>query len=99
MAAAPSTIAPAQHHPHYVGSGDARIKRDRRVPNLWASTAAAARVAESVSRGVPTQCCRRSVSPADPKEDMLVVYMMQSPSQRQHYRGLLRDVIYASLVK
>ena len=35
----------------------------------------------------------------DPKEDMLVVYMMQSPSKRTHYRAMLRDMIYASLVK
>ena len=35
----------------------------------------------------------------DPKEDMLVVYMMQSPSKRAHYRAVLRDMIYASLVK
>ena len=35
----------------------------------------------------------------DPKEDMLVVYMMQSPSKRTHYRAVLRDMIYASLVK
>jgi CubicO group peptidase (beta-lactamase class C family) len=35
----------------------------------------------------------------DPKEDMLVVFMMQSPSQRTHYRGLLRDMIYAAIEK
>lgn len=35
----------------------------------------------------------------DPKEDMLVVYMMQSPSKRTHYRALLRDMIYAAMVK
>jgi CubicO group peptidase (beta-lactamase class C family) len=35
----------------------------------------------------------------DPKEDMFVVFMMQSPSKRTHYRAVLRDMIYASLVK
>jgi CubicO group peptidase (beta-lactamase class C family) len=35
----------------------------------------------------------------DPKEDMLVVYMMQSPSKRTHYRALLRDMIYAAILK
>ena len=35
----------------------------------------------------------------DPKEDMLVVYMMQSPSKRTHYRALLRDMIYAAMLK
>ena len=35
----------------------------------------------------------------DPKAEMLVVFMMQSPKQRVHYRGLLRDMIYASIVK
>jgi CubicO group peptidase (beta-lactamase class C family) len=35
----------------------------------------------------------------DPKEDMLVVFMMQAPSKRTHHRAVLRDMIYASLVK
>jgi CubicO group peptidase (beta-lactamase class C family) len=35
----------------------------------------------------------------DPKEDMLVVFMMQSPKQRLHYYALIRDMIYAALVK
>ncbi len=35
----------------------------------------------------------------DPKEDMFVVYMMQSPSKRVHYRALLRDMIYAAMLK
>jgi hypothetical protein len=30
---------------------------------------------------------------------MLVVFMMQSPTQRLHYRRLLRDMIYAAIVK
>jgi CubicO group peptidase (beta-lactamase class C family) len=34
----------------------------------------------------------------DPKEQMFVVFMMQSPSQRMRYRPLLRDMIYASIV-
>jgi CubicO group peptidase (beta-lactamase class C family) len=35
----------------------------------------------------------------DPKEDMFVVFMMQSPSQRTRYRALLRDMIYAAILK
>ena len=35
----------------------------------------------------------------DPKEDMFVVLMMQSPKQRLYYRGLLRDMVYAALEK
>jgi CubicO group peptidase (beta-lactamase class C family) len=34
----------------------------------------------------------------DPKEDMFVVFMMQSQQQRLRYRSLLRDMIYAALV-
>jgi CubicO group peptidase (beta-lactamase class C family) len=34
----------------------------------------------------------------DPKEQMFVVFMMQSPSQRMRYRPLLRDMIYAAIV-
>ena len=36
---------------------------------------------------------------ADPKLDMLVVFMLQSPKQRVYYRSLLRDMIYAAVVK
>jgi CubicO group peptidase (beta-lactamase class C family) len=35
----------------------------------------------------------------DPKEDMFVVFMMQSPKQRAYYRGLLKAMIYAAVVK
>jgi CubicO group peptidase (beta-lactamase class C family) len=35
----------------------------------------------------------------DPKERMFVVFMMQSPKQRVYYRGILRDMVYASIVK
>ena len=35
----------------------------------------------------------------DPKEQMFVVFMMQSPKQRVHYRPLIRDMIYAAIVK
>ena len=35
----------------------------------------------------------------DPKEQMFVVFMMQSPSQRMRYRPLLRDMIYAAIVE
>jgi len=34
----------------------------------------------------------------DPKEQMFVVFMIQSPSQRMRYRPLLRDMIYAAIV-
>jgi CubicO group peptidase (beta-lactamase class C family) len=34
----------------------------------------------------------------DPRERLFVVYMMQSPSQRAHYRALLRDMIYAAVL-
>ena len=35
----------------------------------------------------------------DPKEEMFVVFMMQSPKQRTYYRALLKDMIYASLTR
>lgn len=35
----------------------------------------------------------------DPKQDMFVVFMMQSPRQRLYYRTLIRDMVYAALVK
>jgi CubicO group peptidase (beta-lactamase class C family) len=35
----------------------------------------------------------------DPKEEMLVVFMMQAPSQRTRYRAMLRDMIYAAIVQ
>jgi CubicO group peptidase (beta-lactamase class C family) len=35
----------------------------------------------------------------DPKEDLFVVFMMQSPKQRAYYRGVLKDMIYAAVVK
>jgi CubicO group peptidase (beta-lactamase class C family) len=35
----------------------------------------------------------------DPKEDMFVVFMMQSPRQRTHYMTVIRDMVYASLEK
>ena len=35
----------------------------------------------------------------DPKQDMLVVFMMQSPKQRVPYRSILRNMVYASIVK
>ena len=35
----------------------------------------------------------------DPKEDMFVVFMMQSPSQRVRYRAALRNMIYGALEK
>jgi CubicO group peptidase (beta-lactamase class C family) len=35
----------------------------------------------------------------DPKEDMLVVFMMQSPKQRVPYRAVLKNMIYAAVTK
>lgn len=35
----------------------------------------------------------------DPKEDLFVVFMMQSPKQRVYYRAVLKDMIYAAVVK
>jgi CubicO group peptidase (beta-lactamase class C family) len=35
----------------------------------------------------------------DPKEDMFVVFMMQSPKQRVPYRFVLKDMIYAAITK
>jgi len=34
---------------------------------------------------------------ADPAKDLAVVFMMQSPKQRLHYRSLLRDLVNAAL--
>jgi CubicO group peptidase (beta-lactamase class C family) len=35
----------------------------------------------------------------DPKENMFVVFAMQSPRNRVAYRGVLRDMIYAAIEK
>ena len=35
----------------------------------------------------------------DPKEDMFVIFMIQSPSQRVRYRTVLRNMIYGALEK
>ena len=35
----------------------------------------------------------------DPKEDMFVVFMMQSPKQRVPYRYLLKEMVYAAVTK
>jgi CubicO group peptidase (beta-lactamase class C family) len=35
----------------------------------------------------------------DPKEDMFVVFMMQSPKQRTYYRALLKDMVYAAVAR
>ncbi len=35
----------------------------------------------------------------DPRQDLFVVFMMQSPRQRLHYYALIRDMIYAALMK
>jgi CubicO group peptidase (beta-lactamase class C family) len=35
----------------------------------------------------------------DPEEDMFVIYGMQAPSQRVHYRQVLRDMVYSAIEK
>ena len=35
----------------------------------------------------------------DPKEDMLVVFMMQAPKQRVPYRAVLKNMVYAAVTK
>jgi CubicO group peptidase (beta-lactamase class C family) len=35
----------------------------------------------------------------DPKEDLFVVFMMQSPKQRVPYRGVLKDMVYAAVTR
>ena len=35
----------------------------------------------------------------DPKEDLFTVFMMQSPKERMHYRSVIRDMVYAAMVK
>jgi CubicO group peptidase (beta-lactamase class C family) len=35
----------------------------------------------------------------DPKEDLFVVFMMQSPKQRVPYRYLLKEMVYAAVTK
>ena len=35
----------------------------------------------------------------DPKEDMLVVFMIQSPRQRAHYMSVIRNLVYAAIEK
>jgi CubicO group peptidase (beta-lactamase class C family) len=35
----------------------------------------------------------------DPKEDMFVVFMIQSPRQRTHYMSIIRDMVYAAITQ
>ncbi len=35
----------------------------------------------------------------DPKSEMFVIFMVQSPKYRVHYRSVLRDMIYAAVLK
>lgn len=35
----------------------------------------------------------------DPKEDLFVVFMIQSPRQRAHYMSVIRDMVYAAVEK
>ena len=34
----------------------------------------------------------------DPREDLFVVFMMQSPKQRVYYRALLKDMVYGAVI-
>jgi CubicO group peptidase (beta-lactamase class C family) len=33
----------------------------------------------------------------DPVEDMLAIFLMQAPEQRNHYRQLYRALVYAAM--
>ena len=35
----------------------------------------------------------------DPKEDMFVVFMIQSPRARPHYMNMIREMVYAAVIK
>ena len=35
----------------------------------------------------------------DPKEKQIAILMLQAPSQRDYYRALFRNLVYAALVK
>ncbi len=35
----------------------------------------------------------------DPVKDMAVVFMMQAPSKRAHYRSVLRDMVNAAIIQ
>ena len=35
----------------------------------------------------------------DPKSEMFVIFMLQSPKQRVYYRSLIRNMVYAALLK
>jgi CubicO group peptidase (beta-lactamase class C family) len=35
----------------------------------------------------------------DPQERLIAILMLQAPSQRDYYRALFRDLVYAALVK
>ena len=35
----------------------------------------------------------------DPAQDMVVVFMMQSPKQRLHYRSMIRDMVNAAIIQ
>ncbi|WP_372828626.1 serine hydrolase domain-containing protein [Polaromonas sp.] len=35
----------------------------------------------------------------DPKSEMFVIFMMQSPKHRTHYRSLIRNMVYAAVLK
>ena len=35
----------------------------------------------------------------DPKSDLFVVFMLQSPRQRVYYRTLMHDMVYAAVMK
>ena len=35
----------------------------------------------------------------DPEEELIVVFMMQDPGNRMHYRRLLRNLIYQAIIE
>ena len=35
----------------------------------------------------------------DPKEDLFVVFMIQSPRKRPHYMSLIRNMVYAAVIE
>ena len=35
----------------------------------------------------------------DPQEKLIAILMLQAPSQRDYYRALFRDLVYAAMVK
>ena len=42
---------------------------------------------------------QREVYWVDPKERLIAILMLQAPNQRDYYRALVRDMVYAAVVK